>query len=100
MKPTKHNLLSGMFAVAVLAVASSARAQIQTTGALGSPSATTTLDGTSIPPPPAPFAGKGIYRAAPDGSTTWSGTLAVFFPGEPRLSLSGPPFKPTLHSGY
>lgn len=50
--------------------------------------------------PPAPFAGKGIYRAAPDGSTTWSGTLAVFFPGEPRLSLSGPPFKPTLHSGY
>jgi hypothetical protein len=50
--------------------------------------------------PPAPFAGKGVYRAAPDGSTKWSGTLAVLFPGEPRLSLSGPLFKPTLRSGF
>ena len=34
--------------------------------------------------PPAPFSGTGTYRAASDGTTTWSGGLSVNFPGAPR----------------
>jgi len=49
--------------------------------------------------PPAPFHGTGIYRAAPDGTKTWSGGLAVNFPGAPRLPLTGPQFKPELKTG-
>jgi hypothetical protein len=43
--------------------------------------------------PPAPFHGTGRYRAAPDGSTTWSGNLSVNFPGTPRFPLTGPDFE-------
>ena len=57
MKSARQILLGGMFAAAVMAVAPSARAQIQTTGTPGSPSATTTIDGKQIPPPPLPFGG-------------------------------------------
>lgn len=42
--------------------------------------------------PPAPFKGTGTYRAAADGTTTWSGTLSVGFPGAGRFALAGPPF--------
>lgn len=49
--------------------------------------------------PPAPFSGTGTYRAAPDGTTTWSGGLSVNFPGAPRLPLTGPEFKPELETG-
>ncbi len=49
--------------------------------------------------PPAPFHGTGIYRAGPDGTKTWSGGLAVNFPGAPRLPLTGPQFKPELETG-
>jgi arylsulfatase A-like enzyme len=59
MKPTKHFLLSGMIAAAIMAVALPARAQeIQTTGTPGSPSATTTVDGRYLPAPPQPFQGQ------------------------------------------
>ena len=50
--------------------------------------------------PPAPFQGKGTYRAAADGTTTWTGPLSVSFPGAPRLSLTGEEFKATLGSGF
>jgi hypothetical protein len=50
--------------------------------------------------PPAPFHGTGIYRAAVDGTKTWSGGLAVNFPGAPRLPLTGPQFKPELAAGF
>jgi hypothetical protein len=50
--------------------------------------------------PPAPFHGTGIYRAGPDGTKTWSGGLAVNFPGAPRLPLTGPQFKPELEAGF
>lgn len=43
--------------------------------------------------PPAPFHGTGRYRAAPDGTATWAGTLSVNFPGAPRFPLTGPDFE-------
>lgn len=45
---------------------------------------------------PAPFHGSGHYRAAPDGTTAWTGDLAVNFPGAPRFPLTGPEFKTFL----
>lgn len=50
--------------------------------------------------PPAPFHGKGNYRAAPDGTTSWTGPLSVSLPGAPRLPLAGEGFKVTLESGF
>ncbi len=50
--------------------------------------------------PPAPFAGTGTYRAAPDGTRTWTGGLSVNFPGAPRLPLTGPQFKTRLDAGF
>lgn len=46
--------------------------------------------------PPAPFHGTGRYRAAADGSSTWSGSLSVNFPGAPRSALTGPSFESFL----
>jgi hypothetical protein len=46
--------------------------------------------------PPSPFHGTGRYRAAADGSKTWSGGLSVSFPGAPRYELTGDPFESTL----
>lgn len=50
--------------------------------------------------PPAPFHGTGTYRAASDGTTTWTGPLSVSFPGAPRLPLTGEAFKATLETGF
>ena len=50
--------------------------------------------------PPKPFSGAGIYRAAPDGTTTWEGSLAVDFPGAPGVSLTGPRFEVELGAGF
>lgn len=50
--------------------------------------------------PPAPFHGKGDYRAASDGTTTWTGPLSVSFPGAPRLPLTGEGFEAALTSGF
>jgi hypothetical protein len=50
--------------------------------------------------PPKPFYGKGIYSAASDGATTWTGPLSVSFPGAPRLPLAGTDFKATLTTGF
>lgn len=49
--------------------------------------------------PGAPFHGSGRYRAAPDGSTSWSGNLTVDFPGAPRFPLTGPTFETFLEVG-
>jgi len=43
--------------------------------------------------PPAPFHATGRYRAAPDGTATWTGPLSVNFPGAPRFPLTGPSFE-------
>jgi hypothetical protein len=50
--------------------------------------------------PPLPFHGKGIYAAAPDGTTSWGGPLSVSFPGDRRLPLTGPEFKAELATGF
>ena len=50
--------------------------------------------------PPKPFSGSGTYRAAPDGSKTWQGALAIDFPGLRHYHLAGPPFKPTLEASF
>lgn len=50
--------------------------------------------------PPAPFHGTGRYRAAPDGTYTWSGGLSVNFPGAPRFPLTGPQFKVFLEAPF
>lgn len=50
--------------------------------------------------PPAPFAGKATYHAAPDGETRWSGSLSVGFPGTPRLPLTGERFAAKLDAGF
>jgi hypothetical protein len=57
------------------------------------------LTGATITPP-APFHGKGSYRAADDGTTTWTGPLSVSLPGAPRLALTGEGFEATLSSGF
>ena len=59
------------------AVAPSARAQVQTTGTPGSPSATTTIDGRYIPNPPPPFAGK-VNLSAADSKPGWPPTVESF----------------------
>jgi hypothetical protein len=43
--------------------------------------------------PPAPFHGTGTYKAAADGSTTWTGDLTVNLPDAPRFPLAGEQFK-------
>jgi len=53
----------------------------------------------SIEPPP-PFHGKGIYRALPDGTTSWSGPLSVSLPGAPRLPLTGEEFETILETSF
>ncbi len=50
--------------------------------------------------PPTPFRGEGTYRAAPDGTTSWTGPLSVSLPGAPRLALTGEAFEATLGSGF
>jgi hypothetical protein len=57
------------------------------------------LTAATIAPPP-PFHGKGIYGAAPDGGTSWTGPLSVSVPGAPRAPLTGPQFKVELSAGY
>jgi hypothetical protein len=50
--------------------------------------------------PPRPFRGKGSYRAAPDGATTWTGSLSIAFLGAPRQPLTGPDFTAELDAGF
>ena len=61
---------AGMMIVGIPA----AYAQQQTTGTPGSPSATTTIDGKYLPPPPAPFGGT-INLDAKDSKPYWPPTV-------------------------
>jgi len=74
MKTAKQILLAGMLAAAVMAAAPSARAQVQTTGTPGSPSATTTIDGKQLPPPDPKFGGV-IKDSAVDSKPYWPPTV-------------------------
>jgi arylsulfatase len=85
MKSAKQILLAGMLAAAIMAVAPSARAQVQTTGTLGSPGATTTIDGKQLPPPDPTFGGV-IKDTAPDSKPWWPPTV-VPPKGAPNILL-------------
>jgi arylsulfatase A-like enzyme len=74
MKSAKQILIGGMLAAAAMAVAPSARAQVQTTGTPGSPSATTTIDGKQLPPPDPKFGGV-IKDSAVDSKPYWPPTV-------------------------
>jgi arylsulfatase A-like enzyme len=74
MKSAKQILIGGMLAAAILAVAPSARTEVQTTGTLGSPSATTTIDGKQLPPPDPKFGGV-IKDSAVDSKPWWPPTV-------------------------
>jgi hypothetical protein len=50
--------------------------------------------------PPRPFRGKGVYKAAPDGTTTWTGSLSAAFPGTPGEPLAGDEFAAQLEVGF
>jgi arylsulfatase len=85
MKSAKQILLGGMLAAAIMAVAPSAKAQIQTTGTPGSPGATTTIDGKQLPPPDPKFGGV-IKDTAPDSKPWWPPTV-VPPKGAPNILL-------------
>src|SRR6476469_2775607 len=85
MKSTQQILIAGMLAAAVMAAAPSARAQIQTTGTPGSPSATTTIDGKQLPPPEPKFGGV-IKDSAVDSKPWWPPTV-VPPKGAPNILL-------------
>lgn len=74
MKPARQILFRGMLAATVMAVAPFARAQVQTTGTPGSPSATTTIDGKQLPPPDPKFGGV-IKDTAVDSKPYWPPTI-------------------------
>jgi hypothetical protein len=46
--------------------------------------------------PPAPFSGSASFQRAPTGAKIWAGSLAVSFPGEPGVPLTGPRFRTQL----
>ena len=68
--------LAGLTASATLmgTVAPSARAEIQTTGVIGAPNATTTISGGQLPPPDPKFGGV-IKQKAADSKSWWAPTV-------------------------
>lgn len=47
--------------------------------------------------PSDPFSGSATFQRLPDGSVSWTGSLAVTLPGTARLLLVGPRFHPRLY---
>jgi len=63
-----------VLSVSVLALTAGSTSAQQTTGTPGSPSATSTIDGRYLPPPPAPFGGT-INLDATDSKPYWPPTV-------------------------
>jgi hypothetical protein len=64
----------------------------------GSPAtfaADSALSSAGVTPPP-PFSGSASFRREPTGAKSWSGSLAVSFPGAPDVSLTDPRFETQL----
>src|SRR5271169_3223205 len=74
----------GALAISSLFAGGRAVAQ-QVTGTLGSPSATTTIDGKQIPPPPPKFGG--VIKEAAKDSTPWWPPRVVPPKGAPNVLL-------------
>ncbi|HEX4307254.1 MAG TPA: hypothetical protein VHZ54_14555 [Solirubrobacterales bacterium] len=53
------------------------------------------LDSATVAPP-APFSGSSSFLRSADGSTTWTGSLAVSLPGLGSVPLAGSPFESEL----
>jgi arylsulfatase A-like enzyme len=70
MKSVKYALLCSLLVAALTVGTPSVRAQIQTTGKPGSPSATTTISGEQLPAPPEKFGGV-IKETYLDSTTYW-----------------------------
>src|SRR6266446_61253 len=85
MKSARQILFRVMFAAAVMAVAPSARTQVQTAGELGSPSATTTIDGKQLPPPDPTFGG--VIKEKATESKSWWPPRIVPPKGAPNVLL-------------
>lgn len=49
--------------------------------------------------PPAPFAGRGVFRRNAAKSSRWTGNLRVDFPGRSGVHVTGARFKPKLQHG-
>jgi hypothetical protein len=67
-------------------------------GAIG-PSSDFTYDSaltSATVTPPAPFSGSAQFERLPDGTTNWTGSLSVEFPGGGPVALTGFPFTATL----
>ena len=76
--------IAAFFAILGLISSSPAAAQ-QVTGTLGSPSATTTIDGKQIPPPPPKFGG--VIKESAKDSTPWWPPRVVPPKGAPNVLL-------------
>jgi hypothetical protein len=50
--------------------------------------------------PPAPFSGSGSFQRGPTGAKSWTGSLAVSFPGAPDVPLIDSRFKTQLTRGW
>jgi arylsulfatase A-like enzyme len=74
MLTDRKSWLGLSFAGLMMAGIPAAYAQLQTSGTPGSPSATTTIDGKYLPPPPAPFGGT-INLDAKDSKAYWPPTV-------------------------
>jgi len=81
MKTKNAALFIGVLALAVSAQA----AQVQTTGVIGSPGATTTIDGKQLPPPPPEFGG--VIKEKASESTPWWAPRVVPPKGAPNVLL-------------
>jgi arylsulfatase A-like enzyme len=74
MKTIERLLQSGIVALALVAIAPSLPAQIQTTGEPGSPGATTTISGKQLPAPDPKFGGVIMEKAA-ESKPWWPPTV-------------------------
>ena len=83
LKSAVYNRLTVVICVVALGAAP-ARAQ-QITGVPGSPSATVTLDGKQLPPPPMPFGG--VIKESAKDSTPWWPPRVVPPKGAPNIVL-------------
>jgi arylsulfatase A-like enzyme len=85
MKTLKSTLVSGMLAAAVTMAMPLARGGIETTGAPGSPHATTTISGQQLPPPDPEFGG--VIKEKASESTPWWPPRIVPPKGAPNVLL-------------
>jgi arylsulfatase len=85
MIPIRSILVSGILALAVVQATTAAAAGVELTGTLGSPSATTTIDGKQIPPPDPKFGG--VIKDSAVGSTPFWPPTVVPPKGAPNVLL-------------